>query len=143
MTQTNAQKIVDFHHAIESIETPQGLTPAIPNADILALRRTLLREEYEEVIEAFDDIDAATSEETRTEAMAALMHELADLLYVTYGAYFAFGVDADEVFAEVHRANMQKVTGPRRADGKIMKPANFQPANVARVIAEQKARQDA
>jgi hypothetical protein len=42
----------------------------------------------------------------------ALAHELTDLLYVTYGAPIAFGVEPDRVFAEVHRANMQKVAGP-------------------------------
>jgi len=65
------------------------------------------------------------------------VHELTDLLYVTYGAILACGVDADAVFVEVHRANMQKLDGPRRADGKLLKPPNWQPADVAGVIAEQ------
>ncbi|MCA9965662.1 MAG: hypothetical protein KC423_15520, partial [Anaerolineales bacterium] len=66
---------------------------------------------------------------------APLMHELADLLYVVYGAMWAFGIDPDPIFAEVHRANMQKAGGPRRADGKLLKPPDWQPANVAGVIA--------
>ena len=65
------------------------------------------------------------------------VHELADLLYVTYGAILACGVDADAVFAEVHRANLSKAGGPRRADGKLLKPPGWQPANVREVINQQ------
>lgn len=70
--------------------------------------------------------------------MAPLIHELTDLLYVTYGTILTCGVDADEAFAEVHRANMRKILGPRRADGKQLKPADWQPADVAGVIARQR-----
>lgn len=133
MSKTNAQKINDFHIAIDGEYAPK---PAVPDAETIELRRTLLREEYQEVIAEFDRLSEASSEQERTDAMVALMHELADLLYVTYGAFTAFGVDADAVFGELHRANMQKVSGPRRADGKVMKPADFQPADIGRIIAE-------
>ena len=38
------------------------------------------------------------------------------------------------MFAEVHRANLTKASGPRRADGKILKPEGWQPADVRSVI---------
>ncbi len=64
----------------------------------------------------------------------ALAQELVDLLYVTYGSFVALGIDAAAVFAEVHRANMQKTTGPRREDGKILKPEGFVKADVQGVL---------
>ena len=66
--------------------------------------------------------------------LTPLAHELADLLYVTYGALDLLGIDADAVLAEVHRANLAKASGPRRADGKQLKPVGWQPADVRGVI---------
>lgn len=108
--------------------------PTVPSGKTLELRKTLIREEYEEVTEALDALAKNRDDPT---ALAHLMHELADLLYVTYGAMVTCGVDADAVFAEIHRANMMKASGPRRADGKVLKPPNFKPADVAAVIAAQ------
>ena len=130
---TNAEKIVAFHQAIDA-GYPD--TPTLPTAALLDLRQTLITEEYKEVMEAFE----ALSHGRETE-LTPLAHELADLLYVTYGALAACGIDADAVFAEVHAANMRKVSGPRRADGKILKPADWKPADVAAVLAQQAANQ--
>lgn len=103
--------------------------PGMPDLDLLRLRQTLIREEYIEVNEVIDQIVSAESGD-----MARLVHELCDLLYVAYGAILACGVDPDPVFDEVHQANMRKLDGPRRADGKILKPEGWQPADVAKVI---------
>jgi predicted HAD superfamily Cof-like phosphohydrolase len=127
---TNAQRIRDFH---ATMGLPHPDSPVIPDAKTLRLRKTLVREEYEEVMEAFEDLLEGRDSADLTE----LIHELTDLLYVTYGAITACGVDPDAVFAEVHRANMQKASGPRRADGKVMKPPDFKSADVAAVIAAQ------
>ncbi|HRQ37784.1 MAG TPA: hypothetical protein PLD25_07700 [Chloroflexota bacterium] len=127
MPQTNFEKIVEFHAALEATPT----APTIPHPDTLALRRTLIEEEYREVMAAF----ALLHEEMGTAVdMAPLAHELADLLYVVYGTFATLGINADAVYAEVHRANMEKLGGPRRADGKLLKPVGWQPANVPRVL---------
>ena len=123
---TNWQKLSDFHLALDGELLEK---PTVPSAEIINLRRTLIREEYEEVLEAFDALEGA-----KEGALAHLMHECSDLLYVVYGTMVACGVDGDAVFDEVHRANMQKANGPRRADGKVLKPADFRPANVAAVL---------
>lgn len=86
-------------------------------------------------------LHAASLEEDKEISFGTLVHKLIDLLYVTYGALVAFGVEPDEVLAEVHRANMQKVSGLRRADGKQLRPKDWQPADVASVIVVQKQRQ--
>lgn len=77
---------------------------------------------------------ALTNAEKIVEFHTNWVHELTDLLYLTYGAILACGVDADAVFAEVHRANLSKAGGSRRADGKLLKPPGWQPADVRGVI---------
>jgi predicted HAD superfamily Cof-like phosphohydrolase len=62
---------------------------------------------------------------------------LCDLLYFTFGAAVAAGINLEPFFDEVHRANMDKV-GPDgvviyREDGKVLKPENWEPANLAAV----------
>lgn len=131
MPQTNFEKIVDFHTALEATPT----APTIPHPDTLALRCTLIQEEYQEVMDAFADAFAALDGEMDTAVnLAPLAHELADLLYVVYGTFATLGINADAVYAEVHRANMEKLSGPRRADGKLLKPPGWQPANVHAVL---------
>lgn len=130
---TNAQKIQEFHTAIGS---PVPERPVQPSLETLALRHKLIQEEYEEVTEALGELTAVLQANEPTD-VTNWVHELADLLYVTYGAILACGVDADAVFAEVHRANLSKAGGPRRADGKLLKPPGWQPANVREVINQQ------
>jgi predicted HAD superfamily Cof-like phosphohydrolase len=117
---------------------PLPVKPTLRDADHLALRHTLIREEYEEVTAVYQHLITALRAGEEVDALAALTplaHELADLLYVVYGALEACGVDADAVFQEVHRANLQKAGGPRRADGKLLKPPGWQPADVRSVLA--------
>ena len=134
MAKSNAAKLAEFHAAMgEDVDIP----PNLPAAEIVKLRQTLIREEFAEVMAELEQLQAAQGE-GKTADFVPLMHELADLLYVTYGTFVAFGVNADAVFAEVHRANMQKLSGPRRADGKLLKPPNWQPANVRGVIEQMK-----
>ena len=60
---------------------------------------------------------------------------ICDLLYVTYGAAIALGVDINPFFEEVHRSNMSKLdpeTGMAtyRNDGKVIKPSTYSPADI-------------
>lgn len=132
--ETNFERVRAFHRAVSGV-APQAPTP--PDAATLRLRQTLIGEEYEETAAAFARALAARCD-GGTVDLTPLAHELADLLYVTYGGLVELGVDADLVFAEVHRANMDKVRGPKRADGKQLKPPDWQPADVARVIQGQR-----
>ncbi|HYF66024.1 MAG TPA: reverse transcriptase-like protein [Herpetosiphonaceae bacterium] len=125
MAESHFKAVRDFHAAVGA---PGPAVPAAPDAETVALRRTLLGEEYGELIRALDSGD-----------LAAIAGEAADLLYVTYGLCVAYGIDADAVFAAVHQANMAKTAGPRRPDGKQLKPADWQPADVAGVLERQRA----
>lgn len=62
---------------------------------------------------------------------------IADAIYVLLGTAIEAGVDMDPVFDEVHRSNMAKAGGPRRADGKVLKPAGWTPPDIAGVLARQ------
>ena len=119
--------LLEFHRAV-GLGAPDS--PAMPDVQTLKLRRTLIWEEFNEVMAEFDKARAAG----QVLELSNLLHELADLLYVTYGTFVACGVDADAVFAEVHRANMQKSSGKRREDGKILKPEGFKSADVRGVL---------
>lgn len=95
-------------------------------------RRTLLAEEAAEAAEALTDLaDALRSGADPTAAYRAVAKELADVLYVTYGAADALGIDLPAVFVEVHRSNMSKIGDDgqvlRRADGKVLKGPGYEP----------------
>ncbi|RNI22224.1 hypothetical protein [Flexivirga caeni] len=134
MTTSNFERVRDFHDALGD---DYPTVPTVPSPALLALRQRLVDEEHAEVAEAARDLAAQLTDGGPLEPthLAPLAHELVDLLYVTYGALAALGIPADAAFAEVHRANLSKVGGPRRADGKVLKPDGFQPASLASVIA--------
>ena len=89
---TNAEKIVEFHDAVGA---PVPGQPVVPSMDILELRHKLLQEEFEEVTEAWEALTAVLQANSPIQPadVTEWVHELADLLYVTYGAILACGVD--------------------------------------------------
>lgn len=129
---SNAELVREFHLAAG---TRALASPSVPPAAVLELRGRLISEEYEEVREALARLEAG---ETGDDALAQLAHELADLLYILYGTLVACGIEPDGVFRELHRANMRKVSGPRREDGKQMKPPGWEPADVGAEISRQR-----
>jgi predicted HAD superfamily Cof-like phosphohydrolase len=66
----------------------------------------------------------------------------ADTLVVTYGLLNCCGIDAQRIYAEVHRSNMSKVwrdgTIHKRADGKVLKPSTYSPADLKTVLDAQR-----
>lgn len=120
--------VAEFHRAFEHPihTTPQSIVPS----DLVKLRTELLREEFEEyLVAAFD------------EDLVEIADALADMQYIINGTALVYGIDLNAVHAEVHRSNMSKL-GPngqvvRRADGKVLKPATYEPPQLAHVLAEQ------
>lgn len=105
-------------------------TPALPDFPDPAtaeLRVELIREEWEELIQAIESKD-----------LVGVADALTDILYVTYGAGIAFGMNLDECFYEVHESNMSKLgeNGKPiyREDGKVLKGPTYRPPNLALVI---------
>ena len=92
-----------------------------PNEKITSLRYDLIKEELDELKEAMDNKD-----------IKEVADALTDILYVTYGAGHAFGVDLDKCFEEVQNSNMSKLGSDGKPiyndKGKVMKgPSYFKP----------------
>ena len=92
-----------------------------PSEKIIKLRYNLIKEELDEFEEALKDRD-----------LKEVADALTDILYVTYGAGHAFGIDLDKCFDEVQRSNMSKLGEDGKPlyneHGKVMKgPKYFQP----------------
>lgn len=100
--------------------------------EVAEQRRTLLVEEAREAAEALTELaQALRAGGDPLSAYRAVAKELADVLYVTYGAADALGIDLPAVFVEVHRSNMSKLDADgrvlRRADGKVLKGSGYRP----------------
>lgn len=99
-------------------------TPGVPTAEVKALCRELVREEYE------DELKPALNKDDLPEIADAI----ADCIWVLVCLAYAYGIPIENVWAEVRRANMDKFPGGvairRPSDGKIMKPAGWEPPNI-------------
>ena len=92
-----------------------------PSDKIVKLRYDLIKEELDEFEKALKDKD-----------LKEVADSLTDILYVTYGAGHAFGIDLDKCFDEVQRSNMSKLGEDGKPiyneNGKVMKgPKYFEP----------------
>lgn len=97
---TNSDKVKEF--MLTSGQTiPEH--PTIPDKKTTQLRVGLIQEELDELQEALDNND-----------LVEVADAIADILYVTYGAGLAFGMNIDEFVKEVHRSNMTKSTTDRQ-----------------------------
>jgi len=92
--------------------------PGLPSPECCKLRVDLLEEELTELKWAIVQKD-----------IVGIADALTDLKYVLLGAECAFGLDGEPCFNEVHRSNMTKVGGEIREDGKLLKPASYEPPN--------------
>ena len=94
---------------------------SFPNEKITTLRYDLIKEELDEFKEAIDNKD-----------IKEVADALTDILYVTYGAGHAFGINLDKCFEEVQNSNMSKLGSDGKPiyndKGKVMKgPDYFKP----------------
>ena len=92
--------------------------PSFSSDKINKLRIDLIKEELEELQEAMKNND-----------LLEVADALTDILYVTYGAGHAFGIDLDKCFDEVQNSNMSKlgenVEPIYNESGKVMKGPNY------------------
>ena len=91
------------------------------------LRVSLINEELEEFKEAIKNND-----------LKEVADALTDILYVTYGAGHAFGIDLDKCFDEVQNSNMSKLGQDGKPiynnDGKVMKGPNYFKPDLSKVL---------
>ena len=112
---TNFEKVGQFMKTFgQEVKTKPGLS----SEKINNLRINLINEELEEFKQAVKNND-----------LKEVIDALTDILYVTYGAGHAFGVNLDECFDEVQKSNMSKLGKNGKpiynADGKVMKGPNY------------------
>ena len=115
---TNFNKVKTFMKTFcQEVKTK----PSFSSDKINTLRYDLIKEELEELKIAMENKD-----------LLEVADALTDILYVTYGAGHAFGIDLDKCFEEVQNSNMSKLGEDGKPiyneSGKVMKgPKYFKP----------------
>ena len=101
---------------------------SFPNDKITKLRIDLIREELSELEEAIEKKD-----------IKEVADALTDILYVTYGAGHAFGINLDKCFEEVQNSNMSKLGSDGKPiyneNGKVMKGPEYFKPNLGKFVA--------
>ena len=101
--------------------------PQFPDDKTMQLRYDLIKEELDELEKAM-----------KTKNLKEVADALTDILYVTYGAGYAYGIDLDKCFKEVQRANMSKLGKDGKPiyneKGKVMKGPDYSPPNLKQFI---------
>ena len=99
-----------------------------PSDKVTSLRYDLIKEELEELGDAI-----------RKKDIKEVADALTDILYVTYGAGHAFGINLDKCFAEVQSSNMSKLGEDGKPifndKGKVMKGPNYFKPNLNKFVA--------
>ena len=103
------------------------IKPQFPDEKTVKLRFDLIKEELNE-------LEKAMKEKNLQEVADALT----DILYVTYGAGCAYGINLDKCFKEVQRANMSKLDNNGKPiyneNGKVMKGPDYSPPNLKQFV---------
>ena len=102
--------------------------PSFSTDKINRLRLDLIREELDELTQAMDNKD-----------LLEVADALTDILYVTYGAGHAFGINLDKCFNEVQNSNMSKLGKDGKPiyneKGKVMKGPNYFKPDLKKFVA--------
>ena len=101
--------------------------PSFSTDKINKLRLDLIKEEFNELTEAINNKD-----------LLEVADALTDILYVTYGAGHAFGINLDKCFEEVQNSNMSKLDENGNPiyneSGKVMKGPNYFKPNLSKFV---------
>ena len=112
---SNFNKVKTF---METFGQEVKTKPSFSTDKINSLRYDLIKEELEELKEAMESKD-----------LLEVADALTDILYVTYGAGHAFGIDLDKCFEEVQNSNMSKLGEDGKPiyneSGKVMKGTKY------------------
>ena len=121
---TNFEKVEVF---MKTFGQEVKLRPSLSTDKINKLRLNLIQEELDELKEALDKKD-----------IVEIADALTDILYVTYGAGHAFGINLDICFAEVQNSNMSKLDKKGKPIynelGKVMKGPNYFKPNLKKYL---------
>ena len=122
---TNFEKVRKF---METFGQDIKEKAEFPEQKITSLRYDLIVEELSEFKQAIDKRD-----------IKEVADALTDILYVTYGAGHAFGIDLDRCFQEVQNSNMSKLGEDGKpiynSSGKVMKGPNYFKPDLTKFVA--------
>ena len=117
----------DVKKFMKTFGQPVIYKPQFPDEKTMSLRYDLIKEELNE-------LETAMKEKNLKEIADALT----DILYVTYGAGCAYGIDLDKCFQEVQRPNMSKLGKDGKPiyneKGKVMKGPNYSEPNLKQFV---------
>ena len=121
---TNFQKVKTF---MQTFDQEVKSKPSFSTEKINELRYNLIKEELDEFKQALENKD-----------LLEVADALTDILYVTYGAGHAFGIDLDSCFEEVQNSNMSKLGKDGKPiyndAGKVMKGPNFYKPDLSKFL---------
>ena len=121
---TNFQKVKTF---MEIFGQEVKSKPSFSSEKINDLRYNLIKEELDELKQAIDGKD-----------LLEVADALTDILYVTYGAGHAFGINLDNCFNEVQNSNMSKLDPDGKPiyndAGKVMKGPNYYKPDLSKFV---------
>ena len=121
---TNFQKVKTF---MQTFGQEVKLKPSFSTEKINDLRYNLIKEELEELKQAIENKD-----------LLEVADALTDILYVTYGAGHAFGIDLDSCFKEVQNSNMSKLGEDGKPiyndAGKVMKGPKYYKPDLSKFV---------
>ena len=122
---TNFEKVKEFMNTFgQEVKNKSEF----PNEKIVDLRKKLIEEEFNELKDAINDAD-----------IIEVADALTDILYVTYGAGHAFGINLDKCFEEVQKSNMSKLGSDGKPiyneNGKVMKGPDYFKPNLNKFVA--------
>ena len=121
---TNFQKVKTF---MQTFGQEVKLKPSFSTEKINDLRYNLIKEELEELKQAIENKD-----------LLEVADALTDILYVTYGAGHAFGIDLDSCFEEVQNSNMSKLGEDEKPiyndAGKVMKGPKYYKPDLSKFV---------
>ena len=121
---TNFQKVKNF---METFGQEVKSRPSLSSDKINILRYNLIKEELDEFKQALDNNN-----------LLEVADALTDILYVTYGAGHAFGINLDACFEEVQNSNMSKLGADGKPiyndQGKVMKGPNYYKPDLSKFI---------
>jgi len=121
---SNFDKVKTF---METFGQEVKIKPSFSTDKINNLRYDLIKEELEELKVAMENKD-----------LLEVADALTDILYVTYGAGHAFGIDLDKCFEEVQSSNMSKLGKDGKPiyneSGKVMKGSKYYKPDLTKFV---------
>lgn len=131
---SNQTDVKDFH---EKFNVPMADKPTIPDSDMLNYRIGFIEEELQELKDAASNND-----------IVEMADAIIDILYVTYGFGLIMGLPIQELWDEVQRSNMEKISGkeamengipttkPPRHEADVLKPMSWEAPKLKAIIEE-------